>query len=75
LSICDRILTIPSSWQLCLTPLIQWLTLHKEDGLSEIVLTDEVMQELARVHQLINSFVQETQKVPKNSKSDTALDK
>jgi hypothetical protein len=51
---------------LCLTPLIQWLTLHKEDGLSDIVLTDEVVQELTRVHQLINMFIQETQRVPKS---------
>ena len=40
LGICDKILSVPkSSRQLCLTPILQWLTLHQVDGVTEVVMT------------------------------------
>ena len=33
LLIVDRILEAPSVWQMCLSPLLLWLTSHVEDGL------------------------------------------
>ena len=42
LTVTDRILTVPSPWQICLSPLFIWLTLHKDDGVCDLVLTKEV---------------------------------
>ena len=38
LVIVDRILEAPSVWQMCLSPLILWLTLHIDDGLFKAIL-------------------------------------
>ena len=38
LMIVDRILEAPSVWQMCLSPLILWLTLHIDDGLFKAIL-------------------------------------
>lgn len=38
LVIVDRILEAPCEWQMCLTPLFLWLTVHIDDGLLAAVL-------------------------------------
>jgi len=38
-----------------LTPVLIWLTLHKDDGICDLILTPEVKQELSRVHKLIDT--------------------
>ena len=53
LTVSDRILRVPSPWQICLSPLFIWLTLHKDDGVCRLILTKEVGQELSRIHNLL----------------------
>ena len=55
----DRVLEAPSVWLMCLTPLLCWLRLHVEDGLWKTILDldENVAVELARVHDLIASYV------------------
>ena len=36
--IVDRILEAPSVWQICLSPLLLWLTVHVEDGLFKAIM-------------------------------------
>ena len=38
LLVVDRILEAPSIWQMSLTPLLLWLTIHVDDGLLKAVL-------------------------------------
>ena len=48
----DKIFRIPNEWIKALTPLIIWLTLHKEDRLIENLFDNNpvVSQELSRLH-------------------------
>ena len=55
LVIIDRILEAPSEWQMCLTPLMLWLSVHIDDGLLKAVLSmnEQLQTELARLHELV----------------------
>ena len=51
----DKIFKYPSEWLKLLTPLIHWLTLHKDDGLVESLfsLSKQLPEELTRLHDLL----------------------
>jgi hypothetical protein len=52
----DRVLVVPSIWQMPLTPILAWLSVHKDDGLCDFVLNREVKTELRRIHALIDEY-------------------
>ena len=53
--IVDRIVEAPSEWQMCLTPLMLWLSVHIDDGLFQAVLArnGNLQTEFARLHELV----------------------
>jgi len=65
--ITDRILQVPSVWLMVLTPLVVWLSLHRDDNLAQTMFTinPTLKQELARIHSLVCSFTLENQTVVK----------
>lgn len=56
-ALCDRITDAPSIWQMSLTPLFIWLSLHNEDGLFASLATPELKTELSRVHLLLHEYL------------------
>ena len=42
LSFTDRILVVPSPWQISLQPILMWLGLHRDDGICQVLLNEEV---------------------------------
>jgi hypothetical protein len=54
--ILDRILSLPSPWLEALTPLITWLTLHKNDSLLQNLfeVSPNLQRDIARVHKLLS---------------------
>ena len=66
MTIVDRILEAPSVWQMCLSPLLLWLTIHIDDGLFHAILAknNSLKTELARLHNLTAVYCkQESRKV------------
>jgi len=63
LVVVDRVLEAPSEWQMCLTPLLLWLTLHIDDGLLAAVFaeSEHLQTELARVHELVSNHCKRSQ--------------
>jgi len=37
--------------------LLIWLTLHKDDGVCDIILQPELKQELSRIHKLVDGYI------------------
>lgn len=61
LLIIDRIIEAPSKWQMCLTPLITWLNIHKEDQLVGYLFAahKDLPIELSRLHSLVSAYCSE----------------
>lgn len=57
--IIDRISQLPSPWLESLTPIITWLTLHKDDDLliAFFDLNSTIKQDLSRIHKLLSNYV------------------
>lgn len=83
LQITDRILQVPSSWVMVLTPLLVWLSLHREDGLAQTLFDQSpvLRQELTRVHSLLAQFCLDNQtlelqkNLKKHEREDRLADK
>jgi len=65
LQITDRIIAVPSTWLIPLTPLVLWLSLHRDDGLAGTLFDESpaLQQELTRIHQLLGPFCLEYQTI------------
>jgi len=59
LLILDRVIEAPSVWLMCLTPIVMWLTLHRDDGLVDALFessSSDVRVELSRLHSLVENY-------------------
>ena len=56
--ITDRILTVPSPFIESLTPLLTWLTLHKEDSLVTTLfeVNKTLRQDFSRIHKMLSNY-------------------
>ena len=63
----DKVFKIPSDWLKFLMPPLLWLTLHVDDGLLDSLfeLSPTFRQEMTRLHQLLEKYIEEQSKVLK----------
>eukprot|EP00347_Sterkiella_histriomuscorum_P013648 403363909 len=63
--IVDRISQLPSPWIESLTPILTWLTLHKEDDLlvAFFDINPQIEQDLSRIHKLLSNYVYQEMKL------------
>ncbi|CDW86913.1 UNKNOWN [Stylonychia lemnae] len=59
LLIIDRISSLPSFWLEALTPILTWMTLHKDDQLLSTIFetNPQIVQDLSRIHKLLSNYV------------------
>ena len=64
LAITDRIIEAPSVWQMPLTPLLLWFTIHQDDQLVIQLFENQpdLVTELARLHSLVSTYCYDYQK-------------